>query len=194
MSIPFKGRLFCQNPMYNCGVIDVESWTISHTFAVIFAATAPHPRWRRKPCNGLLYEWGEILLKMYYNLYIYIVFFFKITPIVHTIRGIYRACGPPNKPLGTYCACCELAYRELQCNRRTYSATTYQNTTNISLLWNGTDLTYLRNPLQLQYFWIVGVDPIWSRSLVWPVETQLTLCTLPKLTISLRNSLSKDFC
>ena len=25
MSIPFKGRLFCQNPMYNCGVIDVES-------------------------------------------------------------------------------------------------------------------------------------------------------------------------
>ena len=51
MSIPFKGRLFCQNPMYNCGVIGVESWTISHTFAVIFAATAPHPRWRRKPCN-----------------------------------------------------------------------------------------------------------------------------------------------
>ena len=25
MSIPFKGRLFCQNPMYNCGVIGVES-------------------------------------------------------------------------------------------------------------------------------------------------------------------------
>ena len=24
-SIPFKGRLFCQNPMYNCGVIGVES-------------------------------------------------------------------------------------------------------------------------------------------------------------------------
>ena len=40
--------------MYNCGVIGIESWTISHTFAVIFAATAPHPRWRRKPCNGLL--------------------------------------------------------------------------------------------------------------------------------------------
>ena len=24
MSIPFKGRLFCQNPMYNCTVIGVE--------------------------------------------------------------------------------------------------------------------------------------------------------------------------
>ena len=55
MSIPFKGRLFCQNPMYNCGVIGVESWTISHTFAVIFAAAAPHPRWRQKPCNGLFF-------------------------------------------------------------------------------------------------------------------------------------------
>ena len=32
----------------------VDSWRISNTFAVIFAATAPHPRWRRKPCNGLL--------------------------------------------------------------------------------------------------------------------------------------------
>ena len=53
-SIPFKGRLFCQNPMYNCGVIGVESWTISHTFTEIFDATAPHPRWRQKPCNGLL--------------------------------------------------------------------------------------------------------------------------------------------
>ena len=25
ISIPFKGHLFCQNPMYNCGVIGVES-------------------------------------------------------------------------------------------------------------------------------------------------------------------------
>ena len=25
MSIPFKEHLFCQNPMYNCGVICVES-------------------------------------------------------------------------------------------------------------------------------------------------------------------------
>ena len=54
MSIPFKGHIFCQNPMYNRGVIGVESLTISHTFAVIFAATAPHPRWRWKPCNALL--------------------------------------------------------------------------------------------------------------------------------------------
>ena len=51
MSVPFKGHPFCQNPM--CGVIGVKSWTICHTFAVIFAATAPHPRWRLKPCNGL---------------------------------------------------------------------------------------------------------------------------------------------
>ena len=54
MSIPFKRYLLCQNPMYNYGVIGIESWTISHTFTVIFATTAPHPRWRRKPCNGLL--------------------------------------------------------------------------------------------------------------------------------------------
>ena len=25
MSTPFKGHLFCQSPMYNCGVIGVES-------------------------------------------------------------------------------------------------------------------------------------------------------------------------
>ena len=25
MPVPFKRHLFCQNPMYNCGVIDVES-------------------------------------------------------------------------------------------------------------------------------------------------------------------------
>ena len=31
----------------------VDSWSIFYTFAVIFAATAPHPRWWRKPCNGL---------------------------------------------------------------------------------------------------------------------------------------------
>ena len=56
MVIAFKRHLFCQNPIYNCGVIGVESQTISHTFAVIFAATGPHPRCRprRKPCNGLL--------------------------------------------------------------------------------------------------------------------------------------------
>ena len=40
--------------MYHCVVIGVESLTMSHTFAVIFAATAPHSRWRWKPCNGLL--------------------------------------------------------------------------------------------------------------------------------------------
>ena len=33
--------------------LKVESW-IFHTFAVIFAVTAPHPRWRQRPCNGLL--------------------------------------------------------------------------------------------------------------------------------------------
>ena len=46
MSVPFERHLFCQNPMYDCGVIGVESRTIPHTFAVIFAATAPYPRWR----------------------------------------------------------------------------------------------------------------------------------------------------
>ena len=40
--------------MHNCGVIGVESWTISYTFAVIFSATAPHPGWHWKPCSGLL--------------------------------------------------------------------------------------------------------------------------------------------
>ena len=54
MSIRFKRHLFGQNPIYNCGAIGIESWTISHRFAVIFAPTAPHQRWRRKPCNGLL--------------------------------------------------------------------------------------------------------------------------------------------
>ena len=57
MAAHFKRHLFCQNPIYNCGVIGVESWTKSHIFAVIFAAsTGPHPRWRRKPCNGLFHE------------------------------------------------------------------------------------------------------------------------------------------
>ena len=54
MSVPFKRRLFSQNSMYNCGVIGIESWTISHTFAVIFAVTVPHPRWQWKRCSGLL--------------------------------------------------------------------------------------------------------------------------------------------
>ena len=54
MSVPFKRHIFCQNPMYNCRVISIESWTITHTFPVIFTATAPHPRWGQKPCNGLL--------------------------------------------------------------------------------------------------------------------------------------------
>ena len=44
--------------MCNGGVTRAESWTIFHTFASIFAATAPHPRWRRKlliPEHLLLY-------------------------------------------------------------------------------------------------------------------------------------------
>ena len=52
--MPFKRHLFCQNPMYNCGVIGVKTdRTTFNTFAVIVPATAPHPRWRRKPCNAL---------------------------------------------------------------------------------------------------------------------------------------------
>ena len=43
-----------KNILYNCGFIGIEIRTISHTFAVILAATAQHPRWRRKPSNGLL--------------------------------------------------------------------------------------------------------------------------------------------
>ena len=39
----------------------VDSWRISHTFAVIFAATAPHPRWRQKPCNGLFVQLHQIV-------------------------------------------------------------------------------------------------------------------------------------
>ena len=52
--IPIKRHVFCQTPLYNSGVTRFESWTISHTFAVILAATAPPPRWRRKPWKGLL--------------------------------------------------------------------------------------------------------------------------------------------
>ena len=56
MSIDFRRHLFCQNPIAE--LFAIESWIITHTFAVsvIVAATAPHPRsrWRRKPRNGLL--------------------------------------------------------------------------------------------------------------------------------------------
>ena len=53
LSIPIKRHNFWQIPLYNSGVTRFESWTISHTFAVILAATAPPPRWRRKPWKGL---------------------------------------------------------------------------------------------------------------------------------------------
>ena len=40
-SVPIKGHNFCQTLLFNSGVTRFESWTISHTFSVILAATAP---------------------------------------------------------------------------------------------------------------------------------------------------------
>ena len=54
LSIPITRHDFCQTPLYNSRVTKFESWTISHTFAVILAATRPPPRWRGKPWKGLL--------------------------------------------------------------------------------------------------------------------------------------------
>ena len=45
-----------------------------------------------------LYDWGEILLKTYYNWHIYIILQ-KIFPLIHTMRRVYGTCGPPKQRL-----------------------------------------------------------------------------------------------
>ena len=45
-----------------------------------------------------LFDWGEILLKTYSNWYIYIIFY-KIFPLIYTIRRVYGTCGPSKQRL-----------------------------------------------------------------------------------------------
>ena len=56
LSIPIKGHNFCQTPLYNSRVTRFESWTISHTFAVILATTDPQPTWHQKTVKGSIVQ------------------------------------------------------------------------------------------------------------------------------------------
>ena len=52
MSVPFKKHLFCQ---IRCITAELSTLKVEqYPIHVIIAAISPHPRWRRKPCNGLL--------------------------------------------------------------------------------------------------------------------------------------------
>ena len=78
LSIPIKGHDFCQTPLYNSGVTRFEGWTISHTFAVILAATDPNQDGVRKPWKSLLH----------FNIWKY-EFSFAIASHIYLVTSLY---------------------------------------------------------------------------------------------------------